>query len=74
MDRRGAHQPRAADHADALQGWVFAAVTQALFAPQPVAHALGAAAITQVDFRLACLTTAVVTLTTGLSLSSDAEA
>jgi MFS family permease len=54
---------------DALQGRVFAAVGLVLFAPQPLAHALGAAAIAQIDFRFVYLTSATITLATMLWLS-----
>jgi MFS family permease len=49
---------------DALQGRVFAVVSLVLFAPQPIAHALGAAAIAEIDFRFVYLSTAAVTLVT----------
>jgi MFS family permease len=55
---------------DALQGRVSAAVTLALFAPQPVAQALGAWAIAGVDFRYVYLAAAVGTLATGVWLAT----
>jgi MFS family permease len=46
---------------DALQGRVAAAVTLALFAPQPIAHLLGAAAVSEFSFRWLYLSCAVLT-------------
>ena len=55
---------------DALQGRVSAAVVLALFAPQPVAQALGAGAIAAVDFRYLYLAAAIATLAAGAWLAT----
>lgn len=55
---------------DALQGRVSAAVVLALFAPQPVAQALGAGAIAAVDFRYLYLAAAIGTLAAGVWLAT----
>jgi len=55
---------------DVLQGRVSAAVTLALFAPQPIAHAVGAWAIAAVDYRYVYLAAAVATLATGVWLAT----
>jgi Major Facilitator Superfamily len=54
----------------ALQGRVSAAVTLALFAPQPLAHAAGAAAIAGLDYRVVYLAASVATLATGVWLGT----
>jgi Na+/melibiose symporter-like transporter len=53
---------------DALQGRVAAALTLALFAPQPLAHVAGALAVNHASFRLLYLTSAALTLATGIWL------
>jgi MFS family permease len=55
---------------DVLQGRVSAAVTLALFAPQPLAHAAGAGAIAGFDYRYVYLAAAVATLATGVWLGT----
>ncbi|HEX2131756.1 MAG TPA: MFS transporter [Actinophytocola sp.] len=59
---------------DDLQGRVSAAVTLALFAPQPAAHALGAFAIATIDFRTVYISAAAVTLSAALWLSRRSDA
>src|SRR5207302_7355560 len=57
---------------DALQGRVSAALSVALFAPQPLAHLAGAFAVAHLDYRLIYLVAAAVTLTTAPWLRSRA--
>jgi Na+/melibiose symporter-like transporter len=53
---------------DALQGRVAAALTLALFAPQPLAHLAGAFAVSHASFRLLYLMSAALTLATAIWL------
>jgi len=53
----------------ALQGRVSAAVTLALFAPQPLAQAVGAVVIDRAGYRIIYLVTAVVTIATAAWLA-----
>ncbi|HEV7651085.1 MAG TPA: MFS transporter [Actinophytocola sp.] len=55
---------------DASQGRVSAAVGLALFAPQPIAQAVGAGAIAAVDFRYVYLAAAIGTLAAGAWLAT----
>jgi MFS family permease len=50
----------------ALQGRVAAAITLALFAPQPLAHASGALAIAHVDYRTIYVGMAIATLASAI--------
>jgi MFS family permease len=53
---------------NALQGRVSAAITLALFAPQPLAQTVGAAAVGHLDYRTIYLITAALTLGTAIWL------
>jgi hypothetical protein len=55
---------------DALQGRVSAAITLALFAPQPLANAVGAGAIAGIDYSYVYLAAAVGTLAAGIWLAT----